>query len=118
MKFVFSGRFYILLAVGLVPLSLSWNVADLQTLVFVYDGVLILAAIGDYYVSRKQPAEIAINRSFDKRFAIGDRSRVTLSIENRTPHEYRLRLKDEFPAEMRLDETREAEFTVDAQTSA
>lgn len=118
MKFVFSGRFYILIIFGLVPLSISWNVPLLRTLVFVYDGALILLALVDYFISRKLPGDVTIRREFDRRFAIGDRSKVILHIENRTSNSYRLKLKDEYPPEMRLEETREAEFTIEAQTSA
>jgi uncharacterized protein (DUF58 family) len=118
MKFVFSIRFYVLLAIGLVPLSLSWNMPALRTLVLLYDVALIAAAIADHFLSRTLPEELTIHREFDKRFAIGDPTRVSLMIDNPTAQNFRLRIKDEFPAAMALDETREAEFTVAAQTSA
>lgn len=118
MKFVFSLRFYILFVFGLVPLSLSWNLPLLRTLVFVYDAVLVIAAITDHFLSRKLPDELTIRREFEKRFAIGDPTRVTLHIENLTSNHYQLKLKDEFPAEMHLDEPREAEFAITAQATA
>jgi uncharacterized protein (DUF58 family) len=118
MKFVFSARFYILFIIGLVPLSLSWDLPTLRTLVFVYDAVLVLAAIADYISSRMLPDDITVVRIFDKRFAIGDPTKVTLHIENLTSKSYQLKLKDEFPAEMRLQGSREAGFELPAQATA
>jgi uncharacterized protein (DUF58 family) len=118
MKFVFSTRFYILFVFGLVPLSLSWNLPQLRTLVFIYDAVLVIAAIADYFVSRRLPGELIVRREFEKRFAIGDPTRVTLHVQNLTSTNYQLKLKDEYPAEMHLDEPREAEFALPAQSTA
>src|ERR1051325_1768209 len=118
MKFVFSGLFYTLVVIGLVPLSLSWNLPLLRWIVFLYDALLIVAAIADYFLSRRLPDGFSIRREFDRRFAIGDSSKVTLRIENPTSQSFHIRIKDEFPAEMRLDETREADFTIGAQSDA
>ena len=118
MKFVFSTRFYILFVIGLVPLSLSWSMPMLRTLVFVYDGVLVLAAMADHYLSRKLPEDITVRREFDKRFAIGDPTKVTLRVENLTANDYQLRLKDEFPPELRREGSREADFELPAQLTA
>jgi uncharacterized protein (DUF58 family) len=118
MRFVFSRRFYILLALGLIPLSLSWNLPVLRSVVIAFDILLIVAAIVDYFISRKLPEEFTIRREFDKRFAIGDPTRISLKIENATPRSFRIRIKDEYPPEMILNESREAEFTVEGQTSA
>lgn len=118
MRFVFSRRFYILFALGLVPLSLSWNLPVLRSVVIAFDILLIAAAIVDYFISRKLPEEFTIRREFDKRFAIGDPTRISLKIENAAPRNFHIKVKDEFPPEMILKESREAEFTVEAQTSA
>jgi uncharacterized protein (DUF58 family) len=118
MRFVFSPRFFILLALGILPLSFSWNFPVLRAAVFGFDILLVAAAVMDYFISRKLPAEFTIRRDFDKRFAIGDRSEVRLHVENATSSSFHVKLKDEYPPEMRLEETREAEFTVDAQTIA
>jgi len=112
MRFVFSRRFYILLAFGLVPLSLSWNLPGLAYAVFVFDAMLIVVAIVDYFTSRKMIDDVTFERQFDKRFAIGDPVKVSLIVDNGAANAVKLRLKDEYPAAMRLDETREAEFTV------
>ncbi len=118
MRFVFSRRFFILLAIGFVPLSLSWNFPALRSAVLVYDVLLVSIALADYFTSRKVPEELTITREFGRRFAIGDANQVKLHIENRSPRAFDLQIKDEFPPEMKLTETREAEFMIEAQTSA
>ncbi len=79
---------------------------------------LLALAAADFINSRNLPDEFRISRTFEKRFAIGDANRVSLNIENASDRSFHLKLKDEYPAEMLLDESREAEFTVDAQTAA
>lgn len=118
MRFVFSRRFYILLALGIIPLALSWNLPFLRSIVFGFDIFLIVAAIVDYFISRKLPETFTIKRVFERRFAIGDATQVHLKIENASQRNFHLKLKDEYPPEMVLSEKREAEFTVAAQTSA
>lgn len=118
MQFVFSRRFFILLAIGFVLLSLSWNFPILRTLVFAFDAGLILLAIADYFTSRKLPENFTVRREFAKRFAIGDETEIRLTVENRTPRPFTLILKDEFPPELKLAGKREENFTVSAQTSA
>lgn len=118
MRFVFSRRFYILLAIGLVPLSLSWNLPFLRTAVIAFDLLLIIGAVVDYLISRRLPDGFQIRREFEKRFAIGDSSKVSLQIENATGSTFHLRLKDEYPSEMRLDESREADFSIGLRSTA
>src|SRR5205809_7793542 len=118
MKFVFSFRFYVLFAMGLVPLSLSWNMPWLRTLVFVYDALLIIAAVVDHLISRTLPEEFTSRREFDKRFAIGDPTQVKLHFENLSAKSFRIKVKDEFPPELDLKESREAEFTLAPQSTA
>jgi uncharacterized protein (DUF58 family) len=118
MRFVFSLRFYILLALGLIPLSLSWGLPFLRTLVVIYDVVLIIAAVADYFLSRKFSQDLTIVRTFDKRFAIGDPTRVMLHIRNDSSARRTLIIKDEYPAEMVLEEAREARIDLPAQRTA
>ena len=116
MRFVFSRRFYILLAIGLIPLSLSWNVPALRTIVFAADALLILLAIIDYFISRRLPEDFTIRREFSRRFAIGDETEVRLIIENLSPNTFNIQIKDEFPPEMRLIGEREAKLKIEGQT--
>jgi uncharacterized protein (DUF58 family) len=118
MRFVFSRRFYILFAAGLVPLSLSWTFAELRYAVFAYDILLVAAAIADYFASRKLPPELTVSREFERRFAIGDSVKVSLNFDNSTDRKFWLRVKDEYPAELKLDETREAEFELGPYSNA
>ncbi|MEP6947558.1 MAG: DUF58 domain-containing protein [Acidobacteriota bacterium] len=118
MRFVFSRRSYLLMAAGLLPLSVSWNIPVLRYAVLIFDILLIGAAAADLILSRKLWVGLYVERAFDRRFAIGDPTRVSLIVKNTSPHSFRLRIKDEFPPEMKLDESREAEFEIAAQTSA
>lgn len=118
MRFVFSRRFYILLALGLIPLSLSWGFPILRTVILIYDICLILLALADWFISRKLPEDLVLERKFSRRFAIGDETDVCLHLENRTSHDFTLILKDEYPPELKLNGKREEQFTIEAQTSA
>jgi uncharacterized protein (DUF58 family) len=118
MRFVFSRRFFILLAIGFVPLSLSWNFPALRYAVLAFDILLVTLALIDYFTSRKLPENFRLKREFEKRFAIGDETQIRLHIENGTPNDYRMQIKDEFPPEMILNETREVKFEIEGQTTA
>ncbi len=118
MRFIFSRRFYILLALGLIPLSLSWNFPVLRSIVIIYDISLIILALVDWLISRKLPEDLTLKRKFSKRFAIGDETEVSLILENKTPRNFTLRLKDEYPPELKLNGEREEKFTIEAQTAA
>ena len=116
MQFVFSRRFYILLALGLIPLSLAWNFPTLKYFVLGFDVLVIIIAIIDYFISRKLPEDFKIKREFARRFAIGDENIVNLRVENNSDKSFHLQLKDEFPPELVLSEEREADFFAEAQT--
>jgi uncharacterized protein (DUF58 family) len=118
MNFVFSRKFFVLLAIGFVPLSLSWNAPWLRYAVLIYDAALVGFAVLDYFTSRRLPAELTIKRKFTGRFAIGDKTNIKLRIENASARDLHLKIKDEFPPEMILSEPREAEFPLKAQTTA
>ncbi len=118
MRFIFSRLFFILLAAGFVPLSLSWNFPALRYAVLIYDILLIAAALVDYFVSRRFTEELTVRREFSKRFAIGDETEITLHFENLTSRTFNLRIKDEFPAEMKLSEPREAKFKLAERQTA
>lgn len=118
MRFIFSRRFYILLAIGLIPLSLSWNIPVLRSIVLIFDIGLILLALVDWFSSRKLSDELTLTRIFSKRFAIGDETEVKLHLENKTARDITLILKDEYPPELKLSGKREEKFTIEAQTIA
>jgi uncharacterized protein (DUF58 family) len=117
MRFVFSKLFYALLAVGLVPLSLSWGRPMLGWLALVYDLVIIAAAVFDAWNS-KLPKGVLIERHFGGRFAVGAETDVRIDVANHTPRDIDLIVKDEFPPQMKLTGVRETRLDVEAQTSA
>src|SRR5215813_7243495 len=117
MRFVFSKLFYALLAVGFISLSLSWNRPLLRWLTFTYDLLLIALAIFDAWNSNLSD-RVKIDRHFGNRFAVGAETEVHLEISNRTPRDTVLIVKDEYPSQMKLAGSREARFTVEAQTAA
>jgi uncharacterized protein (DUF58 family) len=96
MRFVFSKLFYALLAVGFVPLSLSWGRPGLRWAALAYDLGLLALALFDARTSRL-PAGLEIFREFGGRFHIGAETEVRVRVENHTPRAFRLRLKDEYP---------------------
>ncbi len=118
MLFVFSRRFYLILIVGLLPLSLSWTIPQLRYAVVLLDILLIVIAVADFVSSRKLSAELTIRREFDHRFSIGDSTKVSVLIGNSSSRPFWVRIKDEYPPEMKLDESREAEFEIAAHSSA
>jgi uncharacterized protein (DUF58 family) len=117
MRFVFTRLFYVLVALGFVPLSLSWARPGLRWAVLAYDVALVAAAIIDARLSRL-PAGLRIEREFGARFAVGAETEVRVRVLNQTPRVVSLILKDEYPPEMRLSGQREGRMRVGAQTSA
>ncbi len=59
-----------------------------------------------------------IERRFGGRFAVGAETDVRIEVENHTPRDLRLILKDEYPPQMELGGERQARLNVEAQTSA
>jgi uncharacterized protein (DUF58 family) len=117
MRFVFSTLFYILLAVGFLPLSLSWNRPMLRWLALAYDLVLIAFAVFDAWNS-KLSAKVKIERRFSGRFAVNAETEVRIEIANHTARDLTLIVKDEYPPQMKLSRAREARLEVEAQTTA
>ena len=117
MRFVFSRPFYALLAIGFVPLSLSWGRPMLCWVALTYDLALIASAVFDAWNS-KLPKQVSIERHFGGRFAVGAETEVRIEIANHTARDITLVLKDEYPAQMKLSGAREARVEVEAQSSA
>jgi len=117
MRFVFSKLFYALLALGFVPLSLSWGRPMLRWLALTYDLALIAFAIFDA-TNSKLPARVRIERHFGGRFAVGAETEVRVEIANHLPRDISLVLKDEYPPQMKLSGVREARLDIEGQTSA
>lgn len=117
MRFVFSKLFYVLLAVGFLPLSLAWAWPELRWYTACYDATLLLLAFVDARLSRELPEGIAVSRELAGRFHIGAETEVQVRVANHTPREIHLRLKDEHPPELLLSSPREAALKVEAQAT-
>jgi uncharacterized protein (DUF58 family) len=117
MPFVFSKLFYLLVIVGLLPLSLSWERPWLRWATLAYDIALILLAMIDGRSSTLRKG-VHINREFSGRFAVGSETDVQIKIQNATTSPITLRVKDEYPPQMRLIGVREAKVRIAAQTEA
>ena len=110
MQFIFSRRFFILFALGLVVLTVSWNLVWLRWLTFSYDLLLVVLALVDWRISILS-ADVRIEREFAKRFAIGDNNEVRIKIVNDSPRDLKITVKDEYPTQLRLIGEREATLT-------
>lgn len=117
MRFVFTKLFYALLAIALVPISLSWGRPMLAWVAVTYDFVIIALAVFDAWNS-KLAKGVSIERHFGGRFAVGAETDVRIDVANHTPRDISVILKDEYPPLMQLFGSREARFEVEAQTSA
>lgn len=114
---IFTKLFYALLVVGFVPLSLSWGRPGLRWAAFVYDAALFIVALVDARVSRLD-SRVLIEREIAGRFHIGAETEVRVRVVNDSPRTLRVRVKDEYPPEMRLAGEREAFVRVEGQTTA
>jgi uncharacterized protein (DUF58 family) len=116
MRFVFTRRFYLLLTLGLVPLSLSWGRPWLRWWTLAFDLALLLLALIDFRISKLPPA-VTIARQFGGRFAVGAEAEVHINVFNPSRRRFVLQVKDEFPPQMRLSGEREGHIDSGPQTS-
>ena len=117
MRFVFTKVFYLLIALGFIPLAMSWQRPWLIWLAFGYDLVVLAVAIFDSRTSTL-PKGVAITREFGGRFAVGAENEVRIQIQNASNRSIKVIVKDEFPPLMILNGVREGEMNVDAQSTA
>jgi uncharacterized protein (DUF58 family) len=117
LRFVFTKLFYFLLALAFVPLALSGGRPWLAWLALLYNLLLIAAAVLDARFS-KLPKNLTIYREFGGRFAMGAETEVRIQIQNGANRAVSLQLKDEYPPQMTLSGSREADLRVDARSTA
>ncbi|HZS46274.1 MAG TPA: DUF58 domain-containing protein [Blastocatellia bacterium] len=110
MRFVFTRRFYLLLAFGLVLLSLAWVNPSLIWLTLIYDTLLFASAVFDYLTTEK-PDRFVFERYCDHRFSMGAENTVRLAITNEATRPVKFLVKDEYPTEM-MPSVKEAEVSV------
>jgi uncharacterized protein (DUF58 family) len=117
MRFVFTKLFYLLMALGLILLSLSWGRPWLRWAALAYDVALLTVAIIDARRSQV-PKGVRLTREFNGRFAVGAETEVHVNVQNAQPHALSLIIKDEYPPQMKLSGLREAHLRIEGQTSA
>jgi uncharacterized protein (DUF58 family) len=117
LRFVFTKFFYFLIALGLVPLSLSWQHPWLRWLALAYNVLLVGAAIVESRFCQL-PKGLTISREFGSRFAMGAETDVNIHIQNASNRPLSLIVKDEYPPQLNLSGQREGRVRVDAQRSA
>ncbi len=118
MRFIFSLRFYILVALGFFPLFFVWAIPSIGYFVLLYDLVLVALAFYDYRISKDLSEAFTAGRSFKGRFAIGDPSEVTITVENDTARDYSIRIKDQYPPELILEGERSFDTLIEAHNRA
>jgi uncharacterized protein (DUF58 family) len=111
LNFVFTSKFFILLAIGLGLLSLGWINRSSLYITLLYDLALIAAAVIDYFISEKAKA-FRVERETEDRFAMGAENQVTIKIRNLARRKITLIVKDEYPPQMELHNPREARLTI------
>jgi len=116
-RFVFTKFFYLLIALAFVPLSLSWQYPWMRWLGFGWDLLVLVVAVIDSRTSQL-PKNVTFTREFSGRFAVGAETEVRINIQNASSRQIRVRVKDEYPAQMVLKGIREAKINIDAQSSA
>src|SRR4029079_14481057 len=117
MRFVFTKLFYLLMALGLILLSLSWGRPWLRWAALAYDVALLALAIIDARRSGL-PKGVRLTREFNGRFAVGAETEVHVNVQNAQPHALSLIIKDEYPPQMKLSGLREAHLRIEGQASA
>jgi len=111
LRFVFSARFFTLLAIGLALLSLGWFNRDALYYTALYDIALFAVAATDYFISEKREA-FRVERQVEDRFAMGAENEVVIKITNRAQRKVTFRVKDEHPPQMELGSPREVQLTI------
>jgi uncharacterized protein (DUF58 family) len=111
LKFVFSTRFFLFLAIGFALLSIGWINRGALYITLIYDLALLAAAVFDYLVSEKANT-FRVEREMEERFAMGAENEVTIKLANRSRRRVTFIVKDDYPSQMELLTPREAQLTI------
>jgi uncharacterized protein (DUF58 family) len=117
LRFVFTRLFYFLVALGLVPLSLSWEHPWLRWVALAYNAALLVAAVIESRFCQL-PKGLTISREFSSRFAMGAETEVKIHVQNASNRSISLIIKDEYPPQLNLTGVREGRLRIEAQRSA
>ena len=99
----FSNRLLIFLLIGAVPIALSGIAPNLLFVAGAYVVVLFVVSAVDYHTNPLLKS-IEVHREMNSKFSLGVENVVTLKVINRTRHQLKVRLKDDFPDEFLVDE--------------
>ena len=111
LNFVFTNRFFVLLAAGIALLSLGWFNRGALYLTIAFDVLLFVVAAVDYLTS-ETAKDFQVERQMDERFAMGAENQVSIKIRNRARRAVKFIVKDEYPPQMELLNPRIAVLTV------
>jgi uncharacterized protein (DUF58 family) len=98
---IFTRRFFILFAVGALPLVFVWGAPGIKWGLVAYDLVLLLLAYVDYR-RVEDISQIEIVRHMPRRFMIGEENEVRIKVSHRLPRRSKLTIKDEYPPGLEL----------------
>jgi uncharacterized protein (DUF58 family) len=98
---IFTWRFFILVALGALPLAFVWHQPALKWGMLGYDLLLLLAAWWDFRQT-EDAAALEVERQLARRFMIGAENEVVITISHRLPRRIQFTLKDEYPPELEL----------------
>jgi len=98
---IFTRRFFILFALGSLPLVLAWSWPWVRWALIGYDAALLAAAYLDYRLAREE-AKLEVVRRLTRRFMIGAENEVQIAVINRAPRKVTFTIKDEYPPELEL----------------
>src|SRR5262250_1454904 len=98
---IFTRRFFILFALGVLPLVTAWGAPGVKWGLVAYDLVLLFLAYVDYRRT-EDVWQIEIARHMPRRFMIGEDNEVRITVSHRFPRGFTLTIKDEYPSGMEL----------------
>jgi uncharacterized protein (DUF58 family) len=98
---IFTRRFFILFALGAMPLIFAWQLPGVRWGLIAYDLVLLLVAYLDYRRTA-DVSQLEIERHMPRRFMIGEENEVRITISHRLPYRFTLTIKDEYPPGLEL----------------
>lgn len=98
---IFTWRFFILLALGALPLAVAWEYAALRWSLLAYDVLLLSVAWLDYWRT-EAAAELTVERQLPRRLMIGAENEILIKLSHTFSRSVSFTLKDEFPPELEL----------------
>jgi uncharacterized protein (DUF58 family) len=98
---LFTRRFFILFALGALPLVVAWRLPGVKWGVIAYDLILLVLAWIDYRRA-EDVSQMEIERHMPRRFMIGEENDVRIEISHRLPRGFSLTIKDEYPSDLEL----------------